>query len=278
MKVNNIQFKADIKSCINKGMALAKDVSMVGAYNNSEKYYAWKSIVEKILENDLEAKLDWLCLPEKGSHGRSPYESTILRMQDIGGRYANDLKSDLKIRITWLIKLGVPEKNVSILLQHKMPDITPLVKDSNYLRNRWNEAQIAYTGNAFMASLVMYGSFMEGLLFEILTKYRPSFPTLGKCVPRHPPKASKAGEIKSGEIKEITDWTLENMLQVCRALKITGDEMNNMMHDVQKARNTIHPSCEKSYKKKITSQTCEITRNAIEAMILELIESKPHFS
>jgi hypothetical protein len=123
--------------------------------------------------------------------------------------------------------------NVDAVSNEEM-DLETLVSDKNLrelLESRINEAKLCLNYSP-LASIILCGSFLEGLLLEAAKKNPEKF---------NRASASPKKE-KKGKVKNFNEWTLEDLINVSFELEIINNALKDFCRIVQKYRNYVHPS------------------------------------
>jgi hypothetical protein len=152
------------------------------------------------------------------------------------------------LRAANVIKLSTaPEIAPESASQDLPPDFAQLVKDpqmKTLLEKRWAECNLCVAAGAPLATIVMVGGFLEALL-------------LGR-VNREINKASiftaaAAPRDKNGKTRTLSEWTLQNYIDVAHELKwitVTTKDVGDVLRDY---RNYIHPYKELSQQVSLTT-------------------------
>lgn len=125
------------------------------------------------------------------------------------------------------------ERRLIYLLQNLKID----KKINQILINRIDEIKKCITVNANMAIIVLTGSILEGVLFNVANENKEKFYNTNKA-PKKP------------NIKNIKDWSLQNLIEVAHEIKLINHSIENAVN-IQQLRNYIHPHKEFSDKEKI---------------------------
>lgn len=99
------------------------------------------------------------------------------------------------------------------------------------LTRRWQEAERCLAADAGLASMVMMGGLLEGLLMarvERLTDKRPVF-------------TAKAAPKKDGKTLAQKEWTLHNYIEIAHELGWIGETARGVSVVLRDYRNYIHP-------------------------------------
>lgn len=121
------------------------------------------------------------------------------------------------------------------------PDFSTLIPDTQMqgiLRRRWNEC-VACLNVAPLASVVMMGGLLEGLLLARINRERDKKPIYtAKCAPR---------DHKTGKTLPLNEWMLKGFIDVAHEIgwiTVTAKDVSEVLRDY---RNYIHPQKELSH-------------------------------
>jgi hypothetical protein len=118
------------------------------------------------------------------------------------------------------------------------PDFSPLIPDvrmQEILARRWRETRICMAAGADLAATVMMGGLLEGLLLariNAMTDKSPAF------------KAKTSPKDKTGKTKQLTEWGLQNYIEVAHELKWIRQTAKDVGEVLRDYRNYIHPQKE----------------------------------
>jgi hypothetical protein len=120
-----------------------------------------------------------------------------------------------------------------------MPDFPGLVSNADFARilsRRWEEANLTFKAGAWLATVVLLGSVLEGILLEKMFD--------------NPEKANKATKRpkQKGDRKDIKDWTFKELIEVAVELRFISDIQSKLSTIIQEYRNFIHPNKEVMFK------------------------------
>jgi hypothetical protein len=131
------------------------------------------------------------------------------------------------------------------------------------LQSRWTEAQRCVDAEAFLASIIMMGSLLEGLLLGICQK-KPS--EVNTCS-----SAPKDGKI--GKVKKFHEWNLAEMIDVAHQLGWLGLDVKKFSHVLREFRNLIHPYEHMVSRANPDKDTCSISWLVVQAAVNDLAKS-----
>jgi hypothetical protein len=109
-----------------------------------------------------------------------------------------------------------------------------------------------------LASVFLIGSTLEGILFDVARKNQPRFM-----------KATAAPRVK-GAIKQLDDWTLDNLIVVAHEIGIISPNVSEFSHSLRKFRNYIHPreQARRAFNPDVT--TARLSLQVLKAAITEI--------
>jgi hypothetical protein len=133
------------------------------------------------------------------------------------------------------------------------------------LVNRWEEVEKCLQGHAYLASIILMGSLLEGILYWTLTKF--------------PEKAYRTSaspkDSKTGKPKPIHDWSLSQMIDVSHELGWLGLDVKRFSHSLREFRNLVHPYQQMKEGENPDEDTCKISWQVVRASINDLAK---HFA
>ncbi len=100
------------------------------------------------------------------------------------------------------------------------------------LQNRWVEMNICANSGAYLASIILLGSVLEGLLLARLHRDIKIAMTSARA-PR---------DGKSGSTKTLTDWTLQDYIAVSVDIGFVPKSVEKHIHELRDTRNLVHPN------------------------------------
>jgi hypothetical protein len=130
------------------------------------------------------------------------------------------------------------------------------------LKNRWKEMEACAMSSAYLASIILLGSILEGLLLAKLQSDIKKAMTSTKA-----PK-----DKKTSSTKPIGEWTLQEYITVAIEIGLAPSSVEKHLHELRDSRNLVHPN------KQITNGICadehlyrisrEITETIIDSMVV----------
>lgn len=167
-------------------------------------------------------------------------------------KYVSELKTILRLlaefRAVNVVQLSTAPQEAPESASHDFPpDFTPLVKDpqmKTLLEKRWTECDLCVAAGAPLATIVMVGGFLEGLLLGRIQRETNRTPIF---------TATAAPRDSQGKTRTLSEWTLQNYIDVAHELKwitVTTKDVGDVLRDY---RNYIHPYKELSQQVSLTS-------------------------
>lgn len=102
---------------------------------------------------------------------------------------------------------------------------------SDIIKSRLKEAEDCVGKKVFLASIIMIGSILEGVLLDTASKYPKEY-NQAKSAPR---------DSNTGNVKKFHEWTLNNYIDVSFEMGVIKQDVKKFSHVVRDFRNYIHP-------------------------------------
>ncbi|BDV00138.1 hypothetical protein TDMWS_02230 [Thermodesulfomicrobium sp. WS] len=130
---------------------------------------------------------------------------------------------------------------------------------SDLLDRRWEEVDKCLQNQAYLASIILMGSLLEGILNWALMKF-----------PEKACRASASPKDNTGKPKPFRDWSLSQMIDVAFELGWLEIDVKRFSHSVREFRNLVHPY--QQFKEGIIpdEDTCKISWQVVCASINDL--------
>ncbi len=144
-------------------------------------------------------------------------------------------------------------------------DVVKLSLDSSIeitLKERIREARECVLHGAYLSSVIMSGSTLEGILLGVAIKSPRSFQS-----------AAASPKDKSGKALPIQDWKLASLIDVTYELKLIGLDVKKFSHALRDFRNYIHPFEQYSTGFEPDEHTAKISLQVLNATIADLIRT-----
>lgn len=130
------------------------------------------------------------------------------------------------------------------------------------LECRLDETQKCLGSGAYLATIFMAGSILEGVLLGAAQKHPEKFNKSRSC-----PKDV------AGKPKSFADWTLAQLIDVARDVEILGEDVKKFSHALRDFRNYIHPYQQMSSGFTPNKDTAKICLQVLKAALSDLTES-----
>ncbi|CAI0898197.1 hypothetical protein [Serratia entomophila] len=111
-----------------------------------------------------------------------------------------------------------------------VPNLQDHIKEN--LNYRWSEIEKCAFSEAWLASVIMLGSLLEGVLLAVLE-------AAGK---KSLDAVSAPKNRNSGNVKPIDTWTLQDYIKVAIELRIIPSSIEKHIHELRDTRNLVHPN------------------------------------
>lgn len=142
------------------------------------------------------------------------------------------------------------------------PDFLALGLDvgvGEILQNRWNETQKCIESKAYLASIILMGSILEGVLLGVFQKNM-----------KESNQAKNAPKDKNDKIKNFAEWKLAEMIDVAHHLDWIGIDVKKYSHSLREFRNLIHPYEQMMNRFSPDEDTTNISWLVVQAVINDL--------
>lgn len=126
------------------------------------------------------------------------------------------------------------------------------------IADRLQEVEVCFEGGAYLAVLILCGSTLEGLLYEV-AKSHPADYNRAKVAPTH-----------DGKVRSFPEWTLNDLLNCSRELGLLGEDITKFGHAVREFRNYIHPQQQVRENFRPRKVTAQVARQVLRAAIDDL--------
>ena len=126
--------------------------------------------------------------------------------------------------------------------------------------SRWTEAKNTLSVGAPLATTILLGSILEGLLLVMLQRF-----------PKDANTATKAPRDKAtSSVKTFDKWNLADMIDVALELKWIGKHLHTFSHSIRDYRNLVHPFKQKEENYHPDGSLCRISWVVIKEAVDEL--------
>lgn len=141
-------------------------------------------------------------------------------------------------------------------------NISKLGLDSSFekvIQQRLDEIKKSLQSEASLSAIFLCGSTLEGLLLHIATQNPQKFNS-SKSAPKD----------KDGKVKQLYDWTLDNLINVAHEESFIKLDIKKFAHTLKDFRNYIHPRQQASQNFNPDKHTAEISWKVLQATIANL--------
>ncbi len=167
-----------------------------------------------------------------------------------------------------LLSMGHLKKRASTIEQrntqgYDIPQFDAFIcnrKMAAILRYRWEEANISFTSGAYLATIMLLGSVLEGVLFDKIWQ----FAILAN-------QARSAPRDRFGKVQPLTRWTLSQLISVAHECGWLRHDIMTFSTVLRDYRNFIHPA-EQLKQGSFTpdAQTCKMSWDVVLAALSQL--------
>jgi hypothetical protein len=136
-----------------------------------------------------------------------------------------------------------------------------IVDDKNLAQNlthRWGESERTFAAGAYLSTIVLLGSILEGMLLAKVQQ-NPRLANQAKCTPKN-----------GGKPKPFVKWTLEELINVAHECKWLSGHTRDFSKYLQSYRNLVHPREQIKLDFYPDRETCNLARGVISAAIADL--------
>ena len=141
-------------------------------------------------------------------------------------------------------------------------DLLPLGLDFQFeqvITQRLNEIKKSLHSESALSVIFLCGSTLEGLLLHIAAQNPQKFNS-SKSAPKD----------KDGKVKQLHDWTLDNLINVAHEENFIKLDIKKFAHTLKDFRNYIHPREQASQNFNPDKHTAEISWKVLQATIANL--------
>ena len=130
---------------------------------------------------------------------------------------------------------------------------------ANILQLRWQEAHVNYRSGAYLSTIIMLGSILEGLLLAKIKKN-----------PRQANTASSSPKDSTGKAKRLGQWSLDELIHVAHECGWLDGDVKDFSGMLRGYRNLVHPNQQLSEGIYPTESTCRISWEVVNAAIVHV--------
>lgn len=128
------------------------------------------------------------------------------------------------------------------------------------LQARWEEASLCLQAKAFLASTIIMGSLLEGLLLGVLSRF-PRKANESLSAPKYP---------GTDKVKLFHEWTLAEMIDVAHTEQWIDLDVKKFSHALREFRNLVHPYQQLAMKTFPDEDTCKMCWLVVQAAVNDL--------
>lgn len=139
------------------------------------------------------------------------------------------------------------------------PNFATLVSDvdlARILSSRWIEANSAFEVGAYLATVILLGSILEGVLLDKIEQN-----------PVQSNKAKSCPKDRTGKPLPFAEWKLQSLIEVAHECGWLKKESKDFSHVVRDYRNFVHPNKERkegiTFREGICKVVWEVVSNAL---------------
>jgi hypothetical protein len=146
-------------------------------------------------------------------------------------------------------------------IEAPLVDFSCIVSDtdlSTILNSRWIESNVTFYAQAFLSTIIMLGSILEGVLLH--------------KVESHPEDANRSisAPKKDGKVLPFYEWTLENLISVSHDCGWIDKDIRDFSSALRDYRNLVHPSQQRKNNIFPDAGTCNVSREVVVAALEDL--------
>lgn len=132
---------------------------------------------------------------------------------------------------------------------------------SNIILMRIKEVEICVKNDAPLASVIMIGSILEGILLGLATSYPRQF-NQTHCAPKN----------ADGRVRKFQEWTLNDFIDAAFEIGFLKQDVKKFSHVVRDFRNYIHPYSQMASNFTPDNQTALICFQVLKAAVYQIAD------
>ena len=129
------------------------------------------------------------------------------------------------------------------------------------LGSRWIESEQAFLAGAYLATIVLLGSILEGLLLAKVQQNQ-----------MQANQAKSAPKEERGKVRPLNKWMLGNLIDVAYECGWISKPIKDHSKHIQAYRNLIHPREQVKLNFYPNKETCEIAKRVVSAVLSDLAQ------
>lgn len=192
-------------------------------------------------------------------------KQTIIEITaNLSKRHLKQLLKHIELQAIRLIKTNFLIEPIPI--PNQFDQLDQLFTDNKLaqlLRNRWKEANLTFQEGAYLSTVILLGSILEGILFAKV-----------ELNPREANTAPQAPKDEDGNVKAFTTWKLTDLIEVaqhCGWIRKVEDKV--FIDRLRYYRNFIHPKEQIKQAFEPDRNICNILWTVLQNAINDLIEN-----
>mgnify|MGYP000425955164 CR=1 FL=1 len=141
-------------------------------------------------------------------------------------------------------------------------DFHKLVRDSDLaevMSNRWKECNRTIEVGAYLSTIILLGSILEGVLLDRVQQY-PEKANNSSCAPKRP----------DGSVRTFGEWALADLISVSHEQGWLDRDVRDFSSVLRDYRNLVHPREQINKQIYPDEGTCKIAREVVGAAIDDL--------
>ena len=233
-------------------------------HDGSTRKWWTLDVLNQLTENNLKAVVLRLADPKEYRGNQLNFNQAISKLNEI--LMVEGLKAEIEG-----VKPKLREINPQFVEEPELPDLRPLPPPDflnlkletgfgEILADRWEEAQKCLNGEAYLASTILMGTLLEGMLLAVIRKFPEE---ANKC-------KSAPFDSVSNKIKYFANWSLSEMINVAYDAGWLDLDVKKFSHALREFRNLIHPYQQMIVKTFPDKDTCEISWLVVQAAANDL--------
>lgn len=131
------------------------------------------------------------------------------------------------------------------------------------IADRLREVEACYESGAPLAVVILCGSTLEGLLYEVATRHPADY------------NQTRAAPRRDGKVRPLPEWSLNDLLNTSRELGVLGEDVSKFAQAVREFRNYVHPRQQVKEGFRPRRVTAQIARHVLRAAIEDLAKRRP---
>jgi hypothetical protein len=251
-----------------KGSQLTQFFQRVGfnnfVHDGSTRKWWTLEVLKQLSENNIRAVVLRLADPKEYRGNEQQVNQAVSKLNEIL------MVEGLRVELEGM-KPILRQIKPQFVEQIVVPDLKPLPPPDflslkvepglgEILAGRWQETQRSFNAEAYLATTILMGSMLEGMLLAVLTKF-PKEANTCKAAPTEP---------STNKVRRFHEWSLSDMINVAHELNWIDLDVKMFSHALREFRNLIHPYEQMARKVNPDKDTCEISWLVVQAAANDL--------